>query len=124
MNIVECAATLSNCQKRITVCVLFDEHNRPSGIGYNSCDPPISGCARKFLQQHKGEYTGQECNTIHAEIMALRTVHPNRKPVAAVLYGHDFMCKECEETLRAAGIDNLRVSQETYGTGLIAETKS
>lgn len=116
--IVDCLASFSNCQKRITACVLFDAENRPAGFGYNRCAPPTTGCARLGMKQAKEGYTGDECETIHAEIMALRSAHPKRPPVSAVVYGHEFACPTCEKALKDAGITSIRIVPEGYGTGL------
>lgn len=116
--IVEGLAALSNCQKRVTVCILYDKECRLAGFGYNRCAPPTSGCARLTLSQSKSNYTGDECETIHAEIMALRSIHPKRPPVAAVVYGHEFACPPCEKALRDAGILHIEIVLEGYGTGL------
>src|ERR1039458_8234516 len=118
MELARACAALSNCQKRITVCILFDKENRPAGYGYNFCNPPIQGCVRVGLNQTKEGYTGQEWETVHAAIMALRSRHPKRQAVSATLFGHEFYCKECEAALRVEGITELRISSG-YGTGTI-----
>lgn len=120
MSLVDGLSKLSNCQKRVTVCILFDTENRPAGFGYNFCAPPTPICPRLGLSQTKEKYTGTECETIHAEIMALRSTHPKRPPISAVLYGHDFVCLECEEALKKARIKNIQVVSEGYGTGKIS----
>lgn len=119
MNIINALSQLSNCQKRATACVLFDAENRPAGFGWNFCAPPVSGCARLKMSQSKAGYTGTECETIHAEIMAIRSAHPKRPPVSAVLYGHDFICQQCEDALRNFGITEMRVMPNGYGTGKV-----
>lgn len=119
--LVRIFSELSNCQKRRLVCVLYDASNRVVAIGYNSCTPPKGVCARLQIVQSKGAYTGTECNTTHAEINALQQVRQQDTAVRAEIYGHDFACKPCEKALNTAGVWDIKVIPQGFGTGLVKQ---
>lgn len=95
----------STCQKRITVCEIYDENNKLLSRESNRCNPDGGVCHRLFLVQDKGAYDKESrCNWTHAEINAINNLPQNSNPYKAVLYGHDFFCDSCEKELRKIGI--------------------
>jgi deoxycytidylate deaminase len=74
----------------------------------NRCDPPDGICRRIGRTDARELYPVEsECNWTHAEIMALRALDENAKPVKAVIYGHNFACPSCEAALHSAGINQI-----------------
>lgn len=111
-------ASLCNCQKRVIVCILKNIEGRILSCGSNHCDPPDGICQRLNMKQSKDKYTGNECRTIHAEIAALKAMPKGAKPFRAIVYGHDFICKECEKALLEAGVEAFKIIPSSDYTGL------
>lgn len=100
------AVTRSTCQKRITVCVIYDRDGDVLSVESNRCDPEGGRCHRMGLIQTKGDYdTTSQCNWTHAEMMALKSLPEGSKPYCAVIYGHTFLCDPCEQSLKEAGVE-------------------
>lgn len=119
MNHIEQAASCSNCQKRVVVCILYDKDDNIVGTGFNSCTPPEGVCARLQMTQGKTGYTGTECNSTHSEAQALFNMNKaGKKAVRAEVYGHNFACGACEKLLHEAGIYDIKIIPEGFGTGL------
>jgi hypothetical protein len=43
--------------------------------------------------------------------MALSALQPGDKPHYAVVYGHSFICDNCEKALKAAGVQHMEVRE-------------
>jgi deoxycytidylate deaminase len=118
-HLVEQFASVATCQKRKLVCVLYDENGHILSIGTANCVPPQGICARLQTVQTKDKYTGNECNSTHAEINALAQLPENIEIAKAEVYGHDFACIPCEKALHKRGVWDIRIIPEGFGTGLV-----
>jgi deoxycytidylate deaminase len=116
--VVEAAVGESNCLKRRVVCVLLDADNRLLSVGTNHCTPPSTGCPRIGITQSFSNYTGDECFTDHAEMVALARVPVGGTPVRALIVGHDFACPSCMDIFEVLNISR-EVRSEKFGAGLI-----
>ena len=99
---------MKNCEKRTVQCWLFDDSGILIAYGRNQC-APVGKCARLDITQSKHNYTGDECNSIHAEVAALDMLRPGDQPKIAIIQGHDFFCNACEDSLRQAGVERFEV---------------
>lgn len=122
MNTVATAAAESTCRKRVTVCVIYDEAGRALACESNRCDPPNGECTRMGVVNGKEGYPSTStCNWSHAEARAVAALFLGWGPErTAVLYGHDFVCPDCEAALRAAGVTKIHVVPQTQGVGVRA----
>lgn len=103
----------STCQKRITICEIYDKDNNLLSRESNRCEPTNGVCARVGVVQTKDNYDRNSfCNWTHAEIRAISSLPVQSQPYLSVLYGHDFYCDSCEEALKKAGVIELTVSQQ------------
>lgn len=110
-------AAESTCLKRITVCELFDADGILLARESNRCDPPDGKCCRLGTQNGQADYPSHsDCRWTHAEVMALRAC--KGKPGHAVVYGHDFVCPDCDTALRAAGVGVITVFPKREGVGI------
>lgn len=110
-------AAESTCLKRVTVCELFAADGSLLARESNRCDPPDGKCCRLETQNSRGDYPSHsDCRWTHAEAMALRAC--DGRPGHAILYGHDFVCPDCEAALRAAGVSVITVFPKRDGVGL------
>ena len=106
----ESAVSESTCQKRVVVCELYNADGILLSRESNRCSPAEGRCGRINIVQSKGAYdVHSDCNWTHAEIMAIQNLPENSIPVEAVLYGHDFYCKPCEEALISIGISSFKL---------------
>lgn len=102
----------STCQKRITVCELYDENNNLLTRESNRCEPYGGTCHRLGTIQNKDNYDIESsCNWIHAEMMAVQRMSKNVAPHKAILYGHDFYCTACEDALKVAGVKIFEIQK-------------
>lgn len=97
------------CAKTIVTCTLF-LRNGETVIGRNDCNNPQAECPRAPGE----DYT--KCRTIcdqrgHAEVQALARVSPPQKAEGAdaIISGHTYACRECQEALFGAGVRWLRI---------------
>jgi len=119
-----------NCIKRHVVCIILDAKGNVIGSGRNQCDPPsVEGptftpqealigkyCARIHIKATEEGYDGAGCNSIHAEINAIKSMKPSEhKPYEAVLLGHNFPCMDCLRALGEAGVKWVNVNREDTG---------
>jgi deoxycytidylate deaminase len=101
----------STCQKRITICEIYDKDYNLLSRESNRCEPDNGICARLGVIQNKENYdVHSQCNWIHAEIRAVYSLPSESKPYLSILYGHDFYCDACEKTLKEAGVQKLEVN--------------
>ncbi len=112
------AAKESTCQKRITVCVIYDKEGSILACESNRCSPDNGICERLGIVQNKEGYGEKNCNWTHAEVMATKALPKNSKPYRAIVYGHDFICIPCEKVLHEYGIEKIEIIPSGYGTGL------
>lgn len=114
------------CLKRIVVCVITDAEGNVLSMGRNECDPPLKmdeawrqtpECARMKIEAQQEGYDGKGCNSIHAEINAIKSLPPGSVPHYAILLGHKFACEPCTEALRAAGVKVLAIGMKQHATG-------
>ena len=115
--VVRKAASESTCQKRVTVCMILDFFGSVLSCESNRCDPDGDVCARLGVEQNKKNYSGYECNSVHAEVMAIKALPQGTRPHKAVLYGHKFFCDDCEQRLNEVGVEKFEQFDEGYGTG-------
>lgn len=116
--LVQKAAAESTCQKRITVCVIYDKEGNILVVESNRCEPEGGICERLKVVEEKKNYSEKSCNWMHAEIRAVARLFEVNKPYRAVLYGHEFFCINCEKALREAGVEVFEVASNGCGTGL------
>lgn len=117
-----------NCLKRTVVCILTTAEGKVIGIGRNQCDPPQKmneawmsrrECARMNIVATEEGYDGKGCNSVHAEINALKEAAASgEKPRAAHLFGHDFCCEDCRKALHAAGVEVFFIGQGTSSSAV------
>lgn len=111
INTFEQAVAQSTCQKRITICEIYDiEYNLLSRES-NRCEPDNGVCSRFDVKQNKDNYdTESNCNWTHAEIRAIQSLPSNSKPYLSILYGHNFYCDACEQALKDAGVQIFEIN--------------
>lgn len=102
----------STCQKRITVCEIYDKEYKLLSRESNRCNPPNGICTRVDVIQTKENYDrNSNCNWTHAEVRSLSALKVEDKPYLSILYGHDFYCDSCEKALREAGVEILEIDK-------------
>ena len=94
-------ASESTCQKRQTICDIYDEQGVLLSRESNRCNPTGGTCHRIGVVQQKDT---SSCNWVHAEINAIYKLPNKSKPYRALLYGHSFYCDACETALKKAGV--------------------
>lgn len=98
----------STCQKRVTVCEIFDKDGKLLSRESNRCNPDGGMCHRLGIVQDKNNYdTDSHCNWTHAEINAIANLPIGASPFKAVLHGHSFYCDACESALKSVGVIEL-----------------
>ena len=116
---VTCAAGDSTCQKRVTVCEIYDVDGNLLACESNRCSPIGGVCHRLGIQSVKEGYPSvSTCNWDHAEARAVAALPADSRPYRAVLYGHEFLCGDCEVKVRGAGVDVIEIVPETPNTGV------
>ena len=101
----------STCQKRITICEIYDQYYNLLSRESNRCEPDNGICARIGTIQNKENYdVHSQCNWTHAEIRAINALPIGTDPEYAVLYGHDFYCDACEKALKKVGVTRLDIN--------------
>jgi deoxycytidylate deaminase len=100
------------CAKRQVSCVI-KSHDGLYAYGENDCANPQEKCPRLPGEGY------EKCKTIcqqagHAEIVALnnakaRGMDLQRGFAYATIYGHHWICNECGQALRDAGIDTVQL---------------
>lgn len=101
----------STCQKRTTVCEIYDESGNLLARESNRCNPEGGTCHRLEINQEKANYDKEsQCNWTHAEINAIAALPKDSKPFQAVIYGHTFFCDACEEALRKVGVTHFKIN--------------
>lgn len=109
MKSFEQASAESTCQKRITICEIYDVEGNLLSRESNRCNPTGGICHRLGVVQQKTNYdTGSACNWLHAEMNAIAHLKEG-KPYRAVIYGHTFFCNSCENALRSVGVKELEI---------------
>ena len=102
----------STCLKRLTITEIYDKDDILLCRESNRCDPKGGVCYRIGVVQTKENYEGSDClcNWTHSEIMAIQALEVNfRLPYRVVVYGHDFICDDCEKRLRQLGVKVFEV---------------
>lgn len=100
---------MTPCLKQLTRCVIV----RADGRRYeatNKCDVAgLSICPRVTAGCPTG--TGYElCNSTHAEAnVADLAAESTGIPGEAFLYGHTWMCKPCQDALRAVNVSTFHI---------------
>lgn len=103
-------AAESTCKKRSVVCVLLSEEGEILACETNLCFPLKGCCTRLNTVNQKVDYPAvSDCNWVHAEVRALSCLEEDDKPYTALIYGHNFVCPECERKLRAAGVKDIQL---------------
>src|SRR6516162_6733267 len=102
---LEEVAMESTCLKRTTICEIQDKDGIILSRESNRCSPRNGRCARLSTVQDKENYDRvSDCNWVHAEMMAIANLPDGSKPYRALLYGHSFFCKACEDALTERGV--------------------
>jgi deoxycytidylate deaminase len=102
----------STCQKRATVCEIYDANWILLSRESNRCNPEGGTCHRLGLVQNKDNYDkDSHCNWTHAEINAIAALPEGSTPFEAIVYGHNFACQNCENALKAAGVQRISISE-------------
>ena len=113
MKTLEQAAGESTCQKRKTICDIYDKDGNLLSRESNRCAPTGGVCHRLGVVQNKENYDKESsCNWTHAEINAINNLPAGSAPYKSVLYGHSFYCDNCENALKGAGVEVLEKSEE------------
>lgn len=100
----------STCQKRVTICEIYDKDNNLLSRESNRCNPTGGTCHRLDTSNTKKDYpTESHCNWEHAEARAVKSLPKGSEPYMAILYGHDFYCDDCEKKLKDSGVQVLRI---------------
>lgn len=91
------------CLKQLTRCVI----EREDGSRYeatNACNVVGETCPRVIA----GSKTGEDyhlCKSTHAEANAARLAEETKHiPGKATLYGHTWICKDCQDALIAVNV--------------------
>lgn len=98
------------CAKtRVTCTVTFSDGRRL--VGENLCRNPQPVCPRAPGEGY------EKCTTVcdqigHAEQVAVQLAGGNLLGGHAVLRGHTYACRECQEALFGAGLSTLAVRSE------------
>ena len=101
------------CAKVIITCTLI----APDGqrfVGTNLCENPQKECPRGYGEGY------EKCKSIckqvgHAEITALLAAGEKSAGATAVLSGHTYYCRECQEALFGAGVAALSMRGRVDG---------
>ena len=98
------------CAKQVVKCTIIS----PDGelfIGENFCKTPQEVCPR--LDGEGYEKCISICNQVgHAEIEALKLAGDKARGGTAIIHGHTYSCRSCQEALFAAGIEALSITEE------------
>jgi deoxycytidylate deaminase len=122
MNSVSTAAAESTCRKRVTVCAIYDAAGNTLACESNRCEPPNGQCTRMVVVNGKEGYPSTStCNWSHAEQRAAKAVPEGAQATTAVLYGHDFLCGDCEAALKAIGVTTIHIVPASHGVGVRPE---
>lgn len=97
------------CAKLVVRCTLITPDGRRF-VGENSCANPQPVCPRLPGEGY------DKCKTVcqqagHAEIVALQHAGAAAAGAHAYIEGHTHVCRDCQETLVAAGVHAFTVGQ-------------
>jgi len=77
-------------------------------VGFNTCDVGHT-CPRS----DQGAKSGEDyhlCQSVHAEIQAVELAKDSAEiPGEAYLYGHTYICKDCQEALLAINVKTFHI---------------
>lgn len=106
------------CLKQVTRCVIVTT----SGVRFeatNDCKPKAGfGAPNVCPRVTVGSKTGEDYDLCgpptHAEAnaAALKALAGNNEPGTAFLYGHDYLCRDCQLTLQAVRVRRFVVTGE------------
>lgn len=105
------------CAKLHVECAIYTRQGQMF-LGSNACDEPQTSCPRV------GDEGYEKCASIckqkgHAEDMALMAAMDagaNLDGATAVLRGHTYFCRACQEHLFQAGIKYLQIDKRPFGS--------
>ena len=101
---------MSLCAKQTVECIIIDKNGRQF-YGSNACLNPQKACPRQPGEGY--EKCKSICNQLgHAEEMALWNAQSNGAELAgahAIVTGHTYACRDCQESLYEAGISWISV---------------
>ena len=99
-----------SCLKRQTRCVI----TREDGTSYeatNSCFVVGDECPRVAADSKSGE-DYQSCKSEHAEASCAKLAEETKHmPGKATIYGHTWICKDCQEKLLAVNVNVFEISR-------------
>jgi len=95
------------CLKQVVTCRI-DRDDGTSVLATNSCNVG-NFCPRVEAGSKSGE--GYElCYSIHAEIVAAHLAEESSdSPGHAYLWGHSYICKDCQDALRAVNVHTFTI---------------
>jgi len=101
-----------DCAKLVVGCTLVAADGERI-FGANWCANPQEVCPREPGE----DYT--KCTTIcqqlgHAEEVALKEAGNKAKGARAILEGHTYACRDCQEALFSAGVVSLEIKHPKY----------
>lgn len=107
----------STCFKRVTICEIYDRTGNLLSRESNRCNPPEGICQRINVSSVKDGYPLESsCMWTHAEIMAIKSIPAGSVPYSAKLYGHSFLCDNCESELKKVGVQVIEVIETIQKT--------
>ena len=115
MGIVQAVSTRADCRRRQVGTVIVDADHRILSTGYNGTIPGRPGCLsgacpRGLLSDEEAKTAPKKdgpdrCIAVHAEVNALLNARQSVK--GATAYVNKQPCFDCDNALRAAGIERI-----------------
>lgn len=98
---------IGNCARRVVTCTLVTPRGERI-VGKNWCSNPQEVCPRTENEDYA------KCKTVcqqwgHAEEVAVVVAGERAMGARAYIEGHTYACRNCQETLFAAGVSYLTV---------------
>ena len=107
------------CKKQTTLAIIVNKDKY--FIGSNWCKNPQEKCPREGMETGEGyELCKNICGQYnHAEIDALKKAGKHAKGGKLFLIGHYYLCDNCKETVKKAGIEEIIVIDDMILSGRI-----
>ena len=96
------------CAKAVVRCTIANRETGQMFFGENDCANPQPVCPRVGNEDYL------KCKVIckqsgHAEIMALQEAGEHAKGAEVYIEGIDYVCKDCQKRLFAAGVNSITI---------------
>ena len=99
---------MNQCIKQKTICIII----REDGTRFeatNTCEVLGTECPRVAAGCKTG-FGYDLCGSSHAEVNAAKMAEETKHiPGRALLIGHTWMCKECQDALRAVNVNTFTI---------------